>query len=163
MLFPLFILFLIGLRMGELLLTRRNEKWLLQQGAVEYGKKHYPLIIMLHVFFFVSLIVEYLIVKPSSYSLPLFLLFFILLAFKVWTILALGKFWNTKIYRVAALPLIKKGPYRYLKHPNYIQVIAEIAIIPLIFHLYYTAVIFTLLNLIVLTVRIKAENRALAI
>lgn len=163
MLFPLFILFLIGLRMAELLLTRRNEKWLLQQGAVEYGAKHYPLIIMLHVFFFVSLIVEYLIVKPSSYNLPLFLLFFILLAFKIWTVLALGKFWNTKIYRVVALPLIKKGPYRYLKHPNYIQVIAEIAIIPLIFHLYYTAAIFTLLNLIVLAVRIKAENKALAI
>lgn len=163
MLFPLFIFFLIGLRMGELLLARRNEKWLLQQGAVEYGQKHYPLIVMLHVFFFVSLIVEYLIVEPSSYSLPLFLLFFILLAFKVWTILALGKFWNTKIYRVTAFPLIKKGPYRYLKHPNYIQVIAEIAIIPLIFHLYYTAVIFSVLNLIVLTVRMREENRALAI
>lgn len=163
MLFPLFIFFLIGLRMGELLLARRNEKWLLQQGAVEYGQKHYPLIVMLHVFFFVSLIAEYLIVEPSSYSLPLFLLFFILLAFKVWTILALGKFWNTKIYRVTAFPLIKKGPYRYLKHPNYIQVIAEIAIIPLIFHLYYTAVIFSVLNLIVLTVRVREENRALAI
>lgn len=163
MLFPLFIFFLIGLRMGELLLARRNEKWLLQQGAVEYGQKHYPLIVVLHVFFFLSLIAEYLIVEPSSYSLPLFLLFFILLAFKVWTILALGKFWNTKIYRVAAFPLIKKGPYRYLKHPNYIQVIAEIAIIPLIFHLYYTAVIFSVLNLIVLTVRVREENRALAI
>lgn len=163
MLFLLFIVFLILLRIGELLLARRNEKWLLQHGAVEYGQKHYPLIVMLHVFFFISLIVEYLIVEPASYSLFLFLLYFICLAFKVWIIFSLGKCWNTKIYRIPGFPLIKRGPYRYFKHPNYIIVIAEIAIIPLIFHLYYTAVIFTVLNGVMLFVRIKEENKALRV
>lgn len=161
--FLLFILFLILLRIGELLLSHRNKKWLLQHGAVEYGKKHYPLIVMLHVFFFVSLIVEYQIVEPTSYSLFLLILFFIFLVFKVWVISSLGKFWNTKIYRVPDFPLIKKGPYRYFKHPNYIIVIAEIAIIPLIFHLYYTAIVFTVLNGLMLAVRIKEENKALRI
>lgn len=163
MLFLFFILFLILLRIGELRLARENEKWLLQHGAVEYGRKHYPLIVMLHVFFFISLIAEYLIVEPTFYSLFLLSLFFVFLAFKVWVILSLGKFWNTKIYRIPNFPLIKKGPYKYFKHPNYIIVIAEIAIIPLIFHLYYTAVIFTVLNGIMLAVRIKEENKALRI
>lgn len=163
MLFSLFIIFLILLRIAELLLARSNEKWILQRGAVEYGQKHYLLIVMLHVFFFVSLIAEYLIAEPASYSLSLLLLLFIILALKVWTILSLGKFWNTKIYHIPDYPLIKKGPYRYLKHPNYILVIAEIAVIPLIFHLYYTAVLFTVLNAFMLTVRIKEENRALGI
>lgn len=163
MLFSLFIIFLILLRIAELLLARSNEKWILQRGAVEYGQKHYLLIVMLHVFFFVSLIVEYLIAEPASYSLSLLLLLFIILALKIWTILSLGKFWNTKIYHIPDYPLIKKGPYRYLKHPNYILVIAEIAVIPLIFHLYYTAIIFTVLNAFMLTVRIKEENRALGI
>lgn len=163
MLFSLFIIFLILLRIAELLLARSNEKWILQRGAVEYGQKHYLLIVMLHVFFFVSLIAEYLIAEPASYSLSLLLLLFIILALKVWTILSLGKFWNTKIYHIPDYPLIKKGPYRYLKHPNYILVIAEIAVIPLIFHLYYTAIIFTVLNAFMLTVRIKEENRALGI
>lgn len=163
MAFLLFIIFLILLRIGELLLARRNEKWLLQHGAVEYGQKHYPLIITLHVLFVLSLIVEYLFVKPVSVSPGFLLLFSIFLACKIWTILSLGKFWNTKIYRITGFPLIKKGPYQYLKHPNYIIVIAEIAIIPLIFHLYYTAVIFTALNGIMLTIRIKEENNALKI
>lgn len=159
----LFISFLILLRIGELLLARRNEKWILQHGGVEYGEKHYPLIVMLHVFFFISLITEYLIVKPATYNLFLLILFFISLAFKIWVIYSLGTFWNTKIYRIPDFPLIKSGPYKYLKHPNYVIVIAEIAIIPLIFHLYYTAVIFTLLNGIMLTVRIKEENKVLRV
>lgn len=75
----------------------------------------------------------------------------------------MGKFWNTRIYRIKGVPLIKNGPYKYLKHPNYLVVIAEIAIIPLAFHLYYTAAIFTLLNSIMLIVRIKEENKALQI
>lgn len=163
MLFLFFILFLTLLRIGELLLAHRNEKWLLQHGAVEYGQRHYPLMIMLHVSFFVSLIVEYLIVEPVSYSLFLFVLLLVSLAFKGWAILSLGKFWNTKIYRISDFPLIKKGPYKYFKHPNYIIVIAEIAIIPLVFHLYYTAIVFTVLNGLMLAVRIKEENKVLRV
>ena len=161
MVFTLFISIVILLRIGELILSKRNEKWLLQNGAIEYGQKHYPLIVALHVFFIVSLIVEYSMKRTVSYNFFLLVLYFLLLVFKAWIILSLGKFWNTKIYRIPNYPLIKKGLYRYFKHPNYMIVIIEIAVIPLIFHLYFTAVLFSVFNAIVLTVRIKEENRAL--
>ncbi len=163
MAFILFISFIIALRLAELIVAKRNEKWLLQNGAVEYGQKHYPLIVALHTCFLLSSIVEYYWVKPNGYSLALIVIYFLLLMFKAWVITSLGKFWNTKIYHIASFPLVKKGPYKFIKHPNYIIVIAEIAIIPLAFNLYYTAVIFSLLNALMLYVRIKEENKALAI
>ena len=161
MIFILFVSFVILLRIAELSVARRNEKWMLQNGAVEYGKKHYPFIIALHSLFFVSLIVEYSMQQTPSFSLIFLLIYLLLIVFKVWIIASLGKFWNTKIFRIQNYPLINKGPYKYIKHPNYIIVIAEIALIPLIFQLYYTALIFTLLNAIMLSVRIKEENLAL--
>lgn len=161
MVFAVFIIFLILLRVGELLLARRNERWLLQHGAVEYGRKHYRYIVMLHVLFFVSLITEYVFTSTGYYSVPLLVLYFLLLAFKAWAIFSLGKFWNTKIFRISGYPLVKKGPYRFMKHPNYVIVVAEIALIPLIFHLYITAVVFSVLNGLMLYVRIREEDKAL--
>lgn len=161
MVFTVFICFLILLRLGELLLARRNERWLLRHGAVEYGKKHYRYIVMLHVLFFISLITEYIFTSTGYYSIPLFVLYFLLLAFKAWAIFSLGKCWNTKIFRIPGCPLVKKGPYRFMKHPNYAVVVAEIAIIPLIFHLYITAIVFSLLNALMLRVRIREENKVL--
>ena len=142
MIFILFVSFVILLRIAELYVARRNEKWMVQNGAVEYGKKHYPFIIALHSLFFVSLIIEYSMQQTPSFGLIFLLIYLLLIAFKVWIIALLGKFWNTKIFRIQNYPLINKGPYKYIKHPNYIIVIAEIALIPLIFQLYYTALIF---------------------
>jgi len=161
MVFFVFISYVILLRIGELLLSKRNEKWLLQNGAIEYGKKHYPLIVTLHLLFFISLIIEYLTRQTSSYSLLFIILYFLIIVFKAWVILSLGKFWNTKIYHISNLPLVKKGPYKYLKHPNYMIVIAEIAVIPLAFHLYFTAITFSILNAMMLFVRIKEEDKIL--
>ncbi len=163
MAFVTFISFVILLRIGELVLSGKNEKWLLKNGAVEYGKKHYPFIVALHVLFIFSLILEYSTQQTTTFSLFFLVFYFALLAFKTWVIFSLGKFWNTKIYHIHDVPLIKKGPYKYFKHPNYFIVIAEIAVIPLAFHLYYTAIIFTVLNAIMLMVRIKVENRILEI
>ena len=163
MAFPLFISFIILLRIGELILAKRNEKWLLRHGAVEYGKQHYPYIVALHVAFLVSLLLEYYTQQAHVYSTFLIVVYFVLLAFKTWVILSLGKFWNTKIFHIANMPLVQKGPYKYFKHPNYLVVIAEIAIIPLAFHLYYTAVIFTLLNMAMLFVRVREENKAMLV
>lgn len=163
MAFVLFISFIIILRVGELIVSRRNEKWLLQQGAVEYGQKHYPFIVALHVLFIASMIIEYSAKHTESFNPFLLFLYLFLLVFKVLIILSLGKFWNTKIYHISSFPLIKKGPYKYFKHPNYLIVIAEIAVIPLVFGLYYTSVAFTVLNAIMLSVRIKEENKALRI
>lgn len=161
MVFAIFVSFLILLRLGELWLARRNERWLLQHGAVEYGMRHYPCIVMMHVLFFVSLITEYIFTSTGYYSVPLLVLYFLLLAFKAWVVFSLGKFWNTKIFHISGYPLVKKGPYRFMKHPNYVIVVAEILLIPLIFHLYITAVVFTLLNAWVLYVRITEENKVL--
>jgi methyltransferase len=161
MVFFLFISYVILLRIGELLLSKRNEKWLLQNGAVEYGRKHYPFIVALHLLFIISLIIEYSTRQTSGFSLFFITLYFLLLAFKAWVVLSLGKFWNTKIFHISNVPLIKKGPYIYFKHPNYIVVIAEIVVIPMAFHLYFTAITFTILNAIMLFIRIKEEDKAL--
>lgn len=161
MVFAVFVGFLILLRLGELLLARKNERWLLQHGAVEYGKKHYRYIVMLHVLFFISLITEYIFTSTGYYSITLLLLYFLLLGFKAWVIFSLGKYWNTKIFRISSYPLVKKGPYKFMKHPNYVIVVAEVALIPLIFHLYITAIVFSILNAGMLYVRIREENKAL--
>jgi len=89
-------------------------------------------------------------------------LFALLLLFKFWALSSLGKYWNTKIFRVPGSGPVKKGPYKLFKHPNYFIVVCEIAIIPLVFNLYYTAIIFTVLNAIMLSVRIKVENKVWA-
>ncbi len=163
MVFILFISFVILLRIGELVLSKSNEKWLLQNGAVEYGQKHYPFIVALHVLFIISVIFEYSIQSDPTYNLFLIVFYVLLLAFKAWIILSLGKFWNTKIYHIPNRMLVTKGLYNYIKHPNYLVVIIEIAVIPLIFNLYYTAITFSVLNAIMLFVRIKEENKVLRI
>ena len=163
MAFILFISFIILLRIAELILSRRNEIWLLQNGAIEYGQKHYPYIVALHVLFFVSLIIEYSTTQTASLSLFFLVLYLLFVLFKALVISSLGKFWNTKIYHIPDFPLMKNGVYNYIKHPNYLIVIAEIAIIPLVFHLYYTAIAFTVLNAIILSIRIKEENKVLKI
>ena len=163
MAFILFISCIILVRIGELILSRRNEIWLLQNGAIEYGQKHYPYIVALHILFVVSLIIEYSTNQTVSFSLFFLVLYLMILLFKVWVVTSLGKFWNTKIYHISGFPLIKKGIYKYVTHPNYLVVIAEIAIIPLVFHLYFTAIAFTVLNAIMLSVRVKEENKVLKI
>lgn len=163
MTFILFIAFVILLRIGELVLSKSNAKWLLQNGAVEYGNRHYPFIVTLHVLFIISIIIEYTARQTVSFNIFMLIFYFSLITFKAWVILSLGKFWNTRIYHIPHMPLVKKGPYNYFKHPNYLIVVAEIAVIPMIFHLYFTAITFTLLNAIILFVRIKEENKILLI
>lgn len=162
MYFIVFILFLIAQRFTELYISKRNEKWLLCQGAIEYGREHYPYIVALHTLFIVSLIVEYYLSGGQPMSYVFLLLFILLLTFKYWVLSSLGPYWNTRIYRIPGTAAVRKGPYKLFKHPNYVDVVLEIAIIPLVFHLYYTALIFSMLNAIMLSVRIKVENRVWA-
>ncbi len=157
-----FIVFVITQRLSELYVARRNEKWLRSQGAIEYGKGHYPYIVALHTLFIISIIAEYILRPGLTMDYVFLLLFILLLAFKFWALSSLGKYWNTKIFRVPGSGPVKKGPYKLFKHPNYFIVICEIVIIPMVFHLYYTALIFTVLNAIMLTVRIRVENKVWA-
>ena len=163
MAFILFIIFVVAQRLLELVVARKNEQWLLKNGAVEYGKRHYPLIVTLHTLFIISMIMNYNASDAAPFDPLFFGIFVALLLLKIWVIASLGHYWNTKIYRIRNADLVSKGPYKFVKHPNYIIVVAEIAVIPLVFHLYYTAIVFTLLNAAMLYVRISVENRILAI
>lgn len=162
MYFIVFITFLIMQRLSELYISRQNEKWLLQNGAIQYGQSHYPFMVAMHTLFIISLITEYNLRDNTAFSYNFFMAFVLVLCFKFWALSSLGKYWNTKIYRIPNVYPVKKGPYKIFKHPNYMEVVCEIAIIPLIFNLYYTAIIFTLLNAVMLTVRISVENKVWA-
>jgi methyltransferase len=162
MYFKIFIAFFILQRLSELIIARRNEKWLLSQGAIQYGQSHYAFMIALHTLFIISIIAEYVFRVAPQIDWLFLVLFILVLSFKFWALSSLGKYWNTKIYRIPGVYPVKKGPYKVLKHPNYMEVVCEIAIIPLVFHLYYTAIIFSVLNSIMLVVRIRAENEVWA-
>ncbi len=162
MYFWVFLAFLITQRLSELYIARQNEKWLLKQGAVQYGQSHYPFMVGMHTLFIVSLIVEYNLRDNTPFNYYFLLAFILVLSFKFWALSSLGKYWNTKIYRVPGVYPVKKGPYKIFKHPNYMEVVLEIAIIPMVFNLYYTAIIFSVLNVAMLHVRISVENKVWA-
>jgi methyltransferase len=156
--FIIFISAFILQRISELIIARRNETWLRAQGAVEYGKAHYPFIVLLHFFFILSLIFEYSH-RRADIDIFFLFLFITLLATKIWVISSLGKYWNTKILRIPEMSPIKKGLYKYLKHPNYIIVVCEFIVVPMVFHLYWTMIIFSILNAMMLTIRIREEEK----
>jgi len=157
--FVIFISIFIAQRISELLVARKNEKWLRAHGAIEYGQKHYPYVVLLHVCFILSLIFEYWQKKGVRIDFMFLYFFIILIATKIWVILSLGKYWNTKIYRIHGAAPIRKGAYKFFRHPNYVIVVLEFMVVPLVFHLYYTGIIFSLLNALMLWVRIKEEEK----
>ena len=148
-------------RLLELRLSRRHERILRARGAVERGREHYPLIVALHVLWLLSTLVESLLRGPVLWPVPL-ALFLLVQPLRYWAILSLGENWNTRILVVPGAQLVRRGPYRYLKHPNYVVVAVEIATFPLIFGAWITALVFSVLNAVLLSVRIREENRALA-
>src|ERR1700709_124394 len=114
MLFALFISFFILQRLSELYIARRNERWLLSQGAVQYGQSHYPFIISLHTSFIISIIADYFLRGEPPISWTFLVIFLLVLSFKFWALSSLGKYWNTKIYRIPGVYPVKKGPYKFL-------------------------------------------------
>jgi methyltransferase len=151
-------------RLLELALSRRNERLLRARGAVERGRGHYPLMVVLHVLWLLSTLVEGLLRGPSLpawWPVPL-ALFLLVQPLRYWAILSLGDHWNTRVLVVPGAKLVARGPYRYLRHPNYVVVAVEIATLPLIFGAWATALVFSALNATLLFVRIREENRALA-
>jgi methyltransferase len=162
--FILIIGFMILQRIAELVLAKRNEKWMKSIGGIELGQSHYRYIVLMHVLFFVSLIAEFTLMQKqlSSASGVLLILFLLTQLGRVWVISSLGRYWNTKIIILPQAKVVKKGPYRFLKHPNYVIVSLEFIIIPLLFQAYITAVLFSFLNILILSYRIPAEEKALA-
>ena len=151
-------------RLFELVLARRNERRARARGAVERGQGHYPLIVALHSLWLVSTLVEGFLrgpVFPAFWPVPL-ALFLLVQPLRYWAIFSLGESWNTKILVAPGAKPVRRGPYRYLNHPNYVVVVVEILAFPSIFGAWITALVFTALNAALLSVRIRAENRALS-
>ncbi|MFD2760826.1 isoprenylcysteine carboxyl methyltransferase family protein [Lentibacillus juripiscarius] len=159
-----FILAVIMQRLGELYIARRNEKWMKSMGGIEKGEKHYKWFVLLHCLFFASAITE-VSLNPQSHAAQLnyFLLclFLLMQAGRIWCMHTLGRFWNTKIIVLPGVTVIKKGPYRYIKHPNYVIVAVELFVIPLLIGAQLTAFLFPILHLLLLRVRIPSEEKAL--
>jgi len=156
-------LFIIIQRVIELGIAKNNEKKLKERGALEFGQEHYKFFIILHSMFFISILIEnyfihYLEIRFFTF---LIIVFIILQLARVWVISTLGERWNTKIIILPNEKLVKRGLYKYIKHPNYIIVTIELLVIPIMFHAYITTVIFSVCNLILLKVRIREENKAL--
>ena len=155
-----FILGLVTLqRAGELVLSHYHTRRLKARGAVEVAGAHYPLVVAVHATWLIALWV-------FGHDRPLHgiaLVFYLALqVLRFWVMRTLGARWTTRIIVLPEAPLVSAGPYRFLSHPNYAVVAGEIAVLPLVLGLPWLAVIFTVLNAGVLTIRIRAENRALA-
>ncbi|WP_318616377.1 isoprenylcysteine carboxyl methyltransferase family protein [Sporosarcina sp. YIM B06819] len=163
MLFSIVISIVILQRLIELFVARRNEKWMLDQGAFEAGAAHYPIMVAMHVTFFVSMLLEVMVLGRTLSPIWMVLLGIFLLtqAARVWCLASLGKFWNTKIIILPGADVVRRGPYRWIRHPNYLIVSIELLVLPLLFGAYLTAVLYSLLNVWMLTVRIPAEEKAL--
>jgi methyltransferase len=146
-------------RLGELVLAERNTRRLLSHGAYEVGRGHYPFIVAVHGGWLITLWL--LGPGPPIHLVPL-ALFVALQAARVWVIASLGTRWTTRIIILPGAPLVRTGPYRWLDHPNYLIVVGEIFVLPLVFGLGEVALFFSLLNSAVLWVRIREENKALA-
>ena len=145
-------------RLAELQLAHRNSKRLLAEGALEHASGHYPFLVALHMAWLAAL---WWWAPGRSVDWALLALFVLLQLGRVWVIATLGNRWTTRIIVKPGAPLIRSGPYRFLNHPNYWIVGAEIAVLPLVFGLAGIAAAFSLLNLVILWVRIGAENKAL--
>lgn len=147
-------------RLIELWVARRNTKRLLARGGQEVGRRHYPVIIALHGAWLLSV---FLLGDPDGGVLWLALgAFLVLQTIRVWVVLSLGEYWTTRIITLPGEPLVKRGPYRFLRHPNYAVVVGEIALLPIAFGLWKTALIFSLLNGAILWVRMRAEESAIS-
>jgi methyltransferase len=146
-------------RAGELVLSRYNTRRLLARGAIEIAPRHYPLIVMVHAAWLMSLWIFGYDQPVSFFALPFYL---VLQGFRLWVMQTLGSRWTTRIIVLPEHPSVSAGPYRFLSHRNYTVVTGEIAVLPLVLGLPVVAAVFTILNAAVLAIRVRSENRALA-
>ena len=152
-------------RLAELIVATRNARWAFAHGGVESGRGHYPVMAAMHTAFLVACIAEVAVAdRPFLPWLgwPMLALVVASQALRWWCVATLGHQWNTRVIVVPGLPLVSAGPYRWLRHPNYVAVVVEVVALPLVHTAWVTALVFTLANAVVLAVRIQVEERALA-
>lgn len=152
-------------RLAELVVSTRHARWSFARGGVESGRGHFPAMVALHTGLLVACVVEVLVAdRPFLPWLgwPALVLVVASQALRWWCIGTLGERWNTRVIVVPGLPLVDRGPYRWLRHPNYVAVVVEGLALPLVHTAWVTAVAFTVLNaVLLLRFRIPAEERAL--
>lgn len=155
---------LVGLvaaqRLAELIYAEHNTRALKTRGAVEAGRAHYPLIVALHAAWLATVLLAARADAPVQW--PWLALFLVLQAARVWVVASLGPYWTTRIITLPGAPLVRKGPYRFVRHPNYLVVAGEIAAFPLVFGEWLVALVFSVLNAAILVLRIREEDKALS-
>lgn len=155
----LIVLALVTLqRLGELWLSNRNTRTLLARGGVEHGRSHYPWLVAVHVLW---LGVLWLVAPGRPVNWFWLAVFLLIEVGRAWVLMTLGRRWTTRIIVLPGEPLINRGPYRWVDHPNYLVVAGEIAVLPLVFGFWDLAILFSLLNAAALSIRIREENKAL--
>lgn len=156
---------LVGVeRLVELVVSVRNAAWSRARGGVETGLGHYPFMVVLHTGLLVGALVEAWVRQPEvpawlAWSMTLLVL--ASQALRWWCIATLGRRWNTRVIVVPGMPPVRSGPYRFLRHPNYVAVVVEGFALPLVHGAWITALVFTVANAALLAVRIRVENAAL--
>jgi methyltransferase len=155
----------VGLeRLVELVVSRRNAQWSIAQGGKEFGRGHYPAMVAMHTLLLVGCVVEvWTLHRPFIPWLgwPMLVIVMLSTVTRWWCAMVLGKRWNPRVIVIPNAPLVRRGPYRWLHHPNYAAVVAEVVALPLVHSAWLTAIAFTTANALVLTVRIRTENEAL--
>ncbi|MEO7016819.1 MAG: isoprenylcysteine carboxyl methyltransferase family protein [Leifsonia sp.] len=153
-------------RIAELVVSTRNARWSFARGGVEFGRRHFPPMVALHTGLLLACLAEVWFGGRPFFpwlGWPMLVLVLSSQALRWWCIRVLGPRWNTRVIIVEDLPLVARGPYRWLKHPNYVAVVVEGFALPLVHSAWITALTFTVLNaVLLLAVRIPVENRALA-
>ena len=152
-------------RVAELVLSQRHARWAFAHGGVESGRSHYPWMVLVHVGLLVGCVLETTLgaARPvPELAVPMLVLVLASQALRWWCIATLGRRWNTRVITVPGLPLVRSGPYRYLRHPNYVAVVVEGVALPLVGSAWVTAVLFTVANAFVLRARLRCEDAALA-
>lgn len=161
----LLVLATVGLeRLAELGVSRRNAAWAFARGGREYGRGHFPVMVVLHAALLIGCLVEVAVLgRPFLPQLwwPMLAVVLGSQALRWWCIATLGPQWNTRVIVVPGLPLVTGGPYRWLRHPNYVAVVLEGLALPLMHTAWITATVFTVLNIPLLAVRLRVEEAAL--
>ncbi len=163
--YAVLVLAVVAVRFVELGVARRNLVWARARGGVETGAGHYPVMVALHTALLLGCLVEVFVAdRPFLPWLgwPMLALLVAAHALRWWCIRTLGPQWNTRVVRVPGMPLVSGGPYRWFRHPNYVAVVVEGVALPLVHTAWVTALVFTVLNAILLGVRLKVEEQALS-
>jgi len=157
---------LVGLeRLAELVVSKRNAAWSFERGGVESGFSHYPFMVVLHTGLLLGALVEAYARRPdvpSALAWSMLVVVVLTQALRWWCIATLGRQWNTRVIVVPGLAPVHGGPYALMRHPNYVAVVVEGVALPLVHACWITAVVFTVLNAVLLTVRVRVENTALS-